>query len=100
MFAKLTSIQVLRHTRPGRRPVPMLRVAPTHANDNHVTHSSAGAAGRPVLTCRWVPSAAGGFECRWFIAGSEDTPPSEPGGGAFVQQPVTVGGPRLALIAG
>jgi hypothetical protein len=100
MFAKLTSIQVLRHTRHGRRPEPVFHVASAHANDNHVTHSPAGAAERPVLTCRWVLSAAGGLECRWFIAGSEGARPDEPGGGAFVQRPAAVGGPRLALVAG
>jgi hypothetical protein len=106
MFAKLTSTKlnpnrVSRQARPGFRPEPGLRVAPAHANDNHVTrHRSAEAAERPVLTCRWVRSANGGLECRWFLVEREATRPDEPGGTAYVQQPVASGGRSLALVVG
>jgi hypothetical protein len=59
MFAKLTStkltsMRALRHARPGLGPEPMFHVAPVHANDNHLVRpSSAGARGRPALSCRW-----------------------------------------------
>jgi hypothetical protein len=107
MFAKLTSTKltsnrVSRQSCIGLRGVPMLLA---HANDNHVTrHSSAGAAGRPVLTCRWFPSAKGGLECRWFLADGEATRLEdrldESGEAACVQRPVAVGGRHLALVKG
>ena len=102
MFAKLTStkltsIRVPRH--PGLRPEPMLGV-PAHANDNRVTRTnSAAATGRPVLICRWVRSATGGLECRWFADG-EATRPDEPGGAACGERPVAAGGRHLALVVG
>jgi hypothetical protein len=102
MFAKLTStkltsMRVPRHL--GLRPEPMLG-APAHANDNRITRASpAAATGRPVLTCRWVPSATGGLECRWFADG-EATRPGEPGGAACGKRPVAAGGRRLTLVAG
>jgi hypothetical protein len=85
MFAELTSTKlspsrVSRQSRSGLRPEPMLLVAPGHANDNHVTRHRPGAATkRPVLTCRWGPSATGGLECRWFLAGGEAPRAEEPG---------------------
>jgi hypothetical protein len=97
MFAKLTSMQMLRRTRIGLRPAPMPRVAPAHANDNQVARGSAGATNRPVLTCRWVPSARGGLECRWEVARAAIT--DEPGGAARVQTPVVLRGRTLALVA-
>ena len=101
MFAKLTSNRVSRQARPGLRPEPVLLVAPAHANDNRVTRSPAGAARRPVLTCRWVPSEAGGLECRWFIADDEAARPADqPGEAAVAQSPAAIGAPRLALVAG
>jgi hypothetical protein len=102
MFAKLTSMRVLRHAGPGLRPVPVMNVTPAHANDNHASrHGDAGAAGRPVLTCRWVPSATGGLECRWFLADSEATRPDDPGGAVQrARTPVAFGGRPLALVAG
>jgi hypothetical protein len=104
MFAKLTStkltsVRVPCQTHLGLRPEPMLR-APAHANDNRLTRTSGAAAiGRPVLTCRWVPSAAGGLECRWFADG-EATRRDEPGGAACGERPAATGGRRLAPVAG
>jgi hypothetical protein len=115
MFAKLTSAKltstklspnrVSRQSRPGLRPEPMLLVAPAHANDNHVTrHGPGAAAKRPVLACRWGPSATGGLECRWFLAGGEAPRAEEPGpeqpGGAARERPVAVGGRHLTLVVG
>jgi hypothetical protein len=115
MFAKLTSAKltstklspnrVSRQSRPGLRPEPMLLVAPAHANDNHVTrHGPGAAAKRPVLACRWGPSATGGLECRWFLAGGEAPGAEEPGpeqpGGAARERPVAVGGRHLTLVVG
>jgi hypothetical protein len=102
MFAKLTSTKLTSHcvprqTRPGVCPAPMLLVA--HANDNHVTRRD-GAAGRPVLTCRWVPAAAGGLECRWSLADGEAAQPGEPGKADRARRPVAAGGRLLALVAG
>jgi hypothetical protein len=105
MFAKLTStkltsMRALRHARPVLRPEPILGVAPVHANDNHlVGPSSAGARGRPALTCRWVATAAGRLECRWFLADSEAGAPDEPVGALHrMQRPVALGGRRVALV--
>jgi hypothetical protein len=111
MFAKLTStkltpMRVLRQARPALGPGPMLYVAPVHAvapehaNDNHVARaSSAGARGRPALTCRWFTTAAGRLECRWFLADCEAGDPDEPGGAArHMKRPVALGGRRFALV--
>jgi hypothetical protein len=108
MFAKLTSTKltsnrVLRqkHSALGAAAVPFN--APAPVNDNHVSRHGPPA-GRPVLTCRWVPSANGGLECRWStsdqVTSSEVTRPDEPGGAAREQRPAAVGGPRLALVVG
>jgi hypothetical protein len=105
MFAKLTStkltsMRALRHARPGLGPEPMFHVAPVHANDNHLVRpSSAGARGRPALTCRWVATAAGRLECRWFLADSETGGADEPGGAVKrMKRPVASGGRRVALV--
>jgi hypothetical protein len=105
MFAKLTStklasMRALRHARPGLGPEPMLCVAPAHANDNHLVRpNGAGARGRPALTCRWVATAAGRLECRWFLADSEAGGPDEPGGMVGrMKRPVALGGRRVALV--
>ena len=100
MFAKLTStklasMRALRHARPGLGPEPTLCVAPAHANDNHlVRRNCAGARGRPALTCRWVVTAAGRLECRWFLADS-----NESGGAARrMKRPVASGRRQVALV--
>jgi hypothetical protein len=105
MFAKLTStkltsMRVLRHVRPVLRPEPALCVAPAHANDNHLARpSSAGARKRPTLTCRWVATAAGRLECRWFLADSEVGGPDEPGGVVRrMKRPVALGGRRVVFV--
>jgi len=105
MFAKLTStkltsMRVLRHARPVLRPEPTLCVAPAHANDNHLVRpNGAGARGRRALTCRWVATAAGRLECRWFLADSEAGGPDEPGGTVGrMKRPVALGGRRVALV--
>jgi hypothetical protein len=106
MFAKLTSTKlnpnrVARQASPGLRPEPMLCAAPGHANDNRVTrHSPDAATKRPVLTCRWVPSAAGGLECRWVLADGEAARQDETADAARVRRPVATGRRRLALVAG
>jgi hypothetical protein len=110
MFAKLTSTKlspnrVSPQSRPGLRPEPMLLVAPGHANDNHVTRHGPGAATkRPVLACRWVPSATGGLECRWFLATARHPGPRSPGPSSpeepLASGPVAAGGPRLTLVVG
>jgi hypothetical protein len=104
MFAKLTSTKLTPTRLASHRvpcPAPMPLVAPAHANDNHVTrHDRGGAAGRPVLTCRWVPTAAGGLECRWFLADGDAAQPGEPRKAIRVQRPVAAGGRHLALVAG
>ncbi len=103
MFAKLTSTKltsnrVPEHACTGLRREPMLL---GHANDNRVTrHSSAGAAGRPVLTCRWFPSAKGGLECRWFLADGEAIGLEDPGQAPCVHRPAAAGGRHLALVKG
>lgn len=110
MFAKLTSIKltstklasnrVSRQTHPGLCPEPMLLSASAPANDNRVMRTSPAATGRPALTCRWVPSATGGLECRWFLADGEATRPDEPGEAGCLQRRVAAGGRRLTLVAG
>jgi hypothetical protein len=105
MFAKLTSTKlnlnrVPRQTHPGLCPVPMLRVAPGPANDNVTRHGRDAATRRPVLTCRWIPSAAGGLECRWALAEGETARPDEVADAARVRRPVATGRRRLTLIAG
>jgi hypothetical protein len=96
--AKLTSTRLASHR--GSCPAAMLPVAPAHANDNHVTrHDRGGTAGRPVLTCRWIPAAAGGLECRWFLAGGEGAQPGESGKALRAQPPAAAGGRHLALVA-
>jgi hypothetical protein len=103
MFAKLTSTKLTSNrvspqACPGLRLEPMLRVASAHANDNRVTrHAQASATKRPVLTCRWVSSAAGGLECRWFLADGEAT--DEPGAAAF-ERPGAAGGRHLTFVVG
>jgi hypothetical protein len=107
MFAKLTSTKltstkltpnrVSRQPHPGQRPEPMLLVASGHANDNHIArHDPARATKRPALTCRWVPSATGGLECRWFLANGEAARAEEPG--AACERPVAAGGRHLTLV--
>jgi hypothetical protein len=105
MFAKLTSTKltstrVLPKARPGLAPEPMLHVALAHANDNRVRRpSSAGARGRPALACRWVTTAEGRLECRWFLADSETGGPGKPGGAVKrMKSPVAFGGRRVALV--
>jgi hypothetical protein len=105
MFAKLTSTkltsnQLSRQACPGLRPEPMLLAAPTHANDNVTRHSPDTATRRPVLTCRWVPSAAGGLECRWDLADGEAPRRDETADAARVRRPVATGRRRLTLVAG
>jgi hypothetical protein len=73
MFAKLTSIPVVRQKYLALGAGATPSVAPVHANDNHISRR-----GRPVLTCRWVPSAAGSLECRWQAISDEATVPAEP----------------------
>jgi hypothetical protein len=96
MFAKLTSTKLSWHrvsqqARPGLYPSSAPLVAPAHANDNRVMrHDRGGALGRPVLTCRWVPAAGGGLECRWALADGETAWPGE----------VAASRRRLALVAG
>jgi hypothetical protein len=68
-----------------------------HANDNHIArHDPARATKRPALTCRWVPSATGGLECRWFLANGEAARAEEPG--AACERPVAAGGRHLTLV--
>jgi hypothetical protein len=115
MFAKLTSTKLaskraLRHARPGLGPEPILCVAPAHANDNHLVRPNGAGArgrqaltcrprGRQALTCRWVATAAGRLECRWFLADSEAGGPDEPGGTVGrMKRPVALGGRRVALV--
>jgi hypothetical protein len=106
VFAKLTSTRltpnrVPRQTHLELRAEPMLGAAPAHANDNHVTrHGPDGATHRPVLTCRWVPSAAGGLECRWVLADGEASRQDETADAARVRRPVATGRRRLTLAAG
>ncbi len=106
MFAKLTSARlnlnrVSRQAHPGLRPEPMLLAAPAHANDNHVTrHGPDAATRRPVLTCRWVPSAAGGLECRWVLADGDAARQDETADAARGRRPVATGRRRLTLVAG
>ncbi len=106
MFAKLTSARlnlnrVARQVCPGLHPEQALPVAPAHANDNRVTrHGPDAATRRPVLTCRWVPSAAGGLECRWVLADGEAARQDETADAARVRRPVATGRRRLALVAG
>jgi hypothetical protein len=105
MFAKLTSTKintnrVSRQACPGLRPEPMLLAAPAHANDNVTRHSPDAATRRPVLTCRWVVSAAGGLECRWDLADGEAARQDETADAARVRRPVTTGRRRLTLVAG
>jgi hypothetical protein len=106
MFAKLTSTRlnpnrVARQVCSGRRPQTMLCAAPAHTNDNHVTrHGPDAATRRPVLTCRWAPSAAGGLECRWVLADGEAARQDETADAARVRRPVATGRRRLALVAG
>jgi hypothetical protein len=110
MFAKLTSTKltstkpnlnrVPRQTHPGLRPEPMLLVSPGPANDNVTRHGPDAATRRPVLTCRWIPSAAGGLECRWVLAEGEAARPDETADAARVRRPVATGRRRLMLIAG
>jgi hypothetical protein len=106
MFAKLTSTKlnpnrVARQTHPGLRPETILSGAPMHANDNRVTrHGPDAATERPVLTCRWVPSAAGGLECRWVLADGEAARQDETADAARVRRPVATGRRRLTLVAG
>jgi hypothetical protein len=102
MFAKLTSTKlnlnrVPRHL--GRCPEPMLG-APTHANDNVTRHGPDAATRRPVLTCRWVPSAAGGLECRWVLAEGEAARQDGAADAARVRRPVATGRRRLTLVSG
>jgi hypothetical protein len=100
MFAKLTSTKLTSVRVPrylGRCPEPML---PAHANDNVTRHGRDAATQRPVLTCRWVPSAAGGLECRWALADGEAARQDEAADAARVRRPVTTGRRRLTLIAG
>ena len=93
---KLASIRVLRQAHFGLEP--MLRAAPAHANDNRVTPHSRTTE-RPVLSCRWVSSAGGGLECRWFLADGEATRPNEAGSAVRrMQRPVAVGGRPVALV--
>jgi hypothetical protein len=104
MFAKLTSTKltsnrVSRQARPELRLEPVPRVAPAHANDNRARRH-VGDVGRPVLTCLWIPSAAGGLECRWMLADGEPTRPEESGDAARVQRPAALGGRRPALVVG
>jgi hypothetical protein len=110
MFAKLTStklasIRVLRQKHSALSAAAVPFVAPAHANDNRASrHGRAGTAERPVLTCRWVPSATGGLECRWYVTDQVTskgvTRPDEPGGAARAQRPVALGGRLLPLVAG
>ena len=97
---KLASMRVLRHACPVLRPEPTLCVAPAHANDNHLVRPNcAGARGRPALACRWIATAAGRLECRWFLADSEAGRPDEPGGAVGrTKRPVALGGRRVALV--
>jgi hypothetical protein len=98
---KLSPNRVSRQACSGLRPEPMPRVATAHANDNHVTRQKpAGATGRPVLTCRWVPSSTGGLECCWFLTDGEATGPDETGEAACMRPPVAAGGRHLTLVAG
>jgi hypothetical protein len=102
MFAKLTSTNQTSN-RVSRKQVSrqMLPVAPAHANDNRVTrHGPDVATRRPVLTCRWVPSAAGGLECRWVLADGEAARQDETADAARVRRPVATGRRRLTLVAG
>jgi hypothetical protein len=105
MFAKLTLTKlnlnrVPQQTHPGLRPETMLLDAPGHANDNVTRHGPDAATRRPVLTCQWVPSAAGGLECRWVLAEGEAARPDETADAARVRRPVATGRRRLTLIAG
>jgi hypothetical protein len=104
MFAKLTSTKLAsmrapRQAHPGLCPAPMLPFAHGHANDNVTRHGPDAATRRPVLTCRWVPSAAGGLECRWALAEGEAARPDETADAARVRRPVATGRRRLTLIA-
>jgi hypothetical protein len=95
---KLSSNRVSRQPHLGLRPEPMLLVGSGHANDNRIARRGpAGATKRPVLTCRWVPSATGGLECRWLVADGEATRADEPG--AVRERPVAAGGRHLTLVA-
>jgi hypothetical protein len=96
MFAKLTST----NQTPNRVSRQMLLVAPAHANDNVTRHGPDVATKRPVLTCQWVPSAAGGLECRWVLADGEAARQDETADAARVRRPVTTGRRRLTLVAG
>ncbi len=104
MFAKLTSIKLTSDRMSGQaclalRPTPVLPAAPVHANDNRAPRHRRDSA-RPVLTCRWIPAAAGGLECRWSLADGEAARPDGPRGARGAQRPIAAGGRPLALVAG
>lgn len=75
MFAKIAAFRVMTPQRAHSA------VAPAHCNDNKINTRGSAAVRRPrrpVLACRWRPTAGGGLECYWDIEVSDGSATAEP----------------------